>query len=301
MSDSTTVLVIADEAASGDALTGYLQEAGYQVFPALNNPQAFAQLAEQPQIDLVVVDRAMPTLEGLEVLKRIKRDPRRRDVPIIMQTPAGAAHRVLEGVRGGAFYYLPRPYDRAALLATVVTACADRRQARERRQARTGQQEALSLLDRGRFHFRTLEEARKLAHVVAACCPDPDRVVYGLCELMINAIEHGNLGITYHEKTALVRSGDWQREVERRLDLPDNRRKYATLDLDCNDQELLILIRDQGPGFDWKEYLEISADRAGDPNGRGVAMALAISFSSLEYRGCGNEAACTIVMDAPGQ
>jgi CheY-like chemotaxis protein len=294
------VLVLADQATSCDVLTGYLQEGGYGVVAARNNPQAFALLAEQPEIDLVVMDRMMPSLDGLEVIKQIKRDPRRGDLPMIMQTPAGATNQVLEGIRTGAFYYLARPFERALLLTTVATACADLRQLREMPPALTGQEQVFALVDRGRFHFRTLEEATKLAHVVAASCPDPDRVVYGLCELMINAIEHGNLGITYLEKTDLLRSGEWKREVERRLDLPENRRKYATLELDSNEQALLIVIRDQGPGFDWKKYLEIAPDRAGDPNGRGVAMALAISFSSLEYRGCGNEAACTITTESPG-
>jgi hypothetical protein len=42
-------------------------------------------------------------------------------------------------------------------------------------------------------------------------------------------------------------------------------------------------------GFDWQKYLEISPERAYDPNGRGIAMARMISFDSVEYRGLGNE------------
>jgi CheY-like chemotaxis protein len=298
MNHKNAVLVLADKAPTGDLLTGYLEEAGYRVASARNDAQAIALLTEQPEIDLVVMDRLLPNPEGRELLDHIERDPRRRDLPIIMQAPVGATGQILEGVHGRALYYLTAPYERAALLTTVEMACAGLRQVREMRRALTGQEQVLGLVDRGRFHFRTLEEAKKLAHLVAACCPDPDRVVYGLCELMINAIEHGNLGITYLEKSALVRSGQWKREVERRLDLPENRRKYASLELDSRDQALLIVIRDQGPGFDWRQYLEMSPGRAGDPNGRGVAMARAISFSSLEYRGCGNEAACTVITDA---
>jgi CheY-like chemotaxis protein len=301
MSDTATLLLLADEGPRGDLLTGYLEAAGYRVVAAHSDRQASARLTEQPEIDLLVMDRLVPDLEGLELLDHIERDPRRRDLPIIMQAPAGATGQVLAGVHGRAFYYLTPPYERTPLLTTVEMACAGLRQVREMRRALTGQEQVLGLVDRGRFHFRTLEEAKKLAHVVAACCPDPDRVVYGLCELMINAIEHGNLGITYLEKSALVRAGQWKREVERRLDLPENRRKYATLELDSSDQALLIVIRDQGPGFDWKQYLEIAPARAADPNGRGVAMARAISFSSLEYRGCGNEAACTVITDAARQ
>jgi anti-sigma regulatory factor (Ser/Thr protein kinase) len=152
--------------------------------------------------------------------------------------------------------------------------------------------------DQGRFRFRTLEDIKSLAAQIAARCPDPERVLFGLSELMINAVEHGNLGISYDEKTALLSTGveKWRQEVERRLALPENREKFAELELEKRDGELLIVIRDQGLGFDWKQYLELTPARSGDPHGRGVAMARAISFETLEYRGCGNEAVCTVAL-----
>ena len=45
---------------------------------------------------------------------------------------------------------------------------------------------------------------------------------------------------------------------------------------------------EQGKGFDWSKFLSFDPDRAFDPNGRGIAMARTMSFSSLEYQGCGN-------------
>ncbi|HLD95062.1 MAG TPA: response regulator, partial [Alphaproteobacteria bacterium] len=54
-----------------------------------------------------------------------------------------------------------------------------------------------------------------------------------------------------------------------------------------------IRIKDQGNGFDWKKYLELSPERATDPHGRGIAMAKTLSFSRLEYQGCGNEVVAT--------
>ena len=51
----------------------------------------------------------------------------------------------------------------------------------------------------------------------------------GLVELMINAIEHGNLGITYEEKTDLLDSNLWSVEVNRRIRLEENKNKYAVV------------------------------------------------------------------------
>jgi len=58
--------------------------------------------------------------------------------------------------------------------------------------------------------------------------------------------------------------------------------------------ELTFVIRDQGAGFDWQGYLEMSPERAFDTHGRGIAMSRMISFDNLEYRGRGNEVKAVI-------
>ena len=294
MTEKATVLVVDDELFNRDILAEYLEDAGYRVIQAEDGSQAIERLAAHPEIDIVVLDRMMPDMDGLEVLKHIKRDPERGDLPVIMQTAAAASRQVLEGIQAGAFYYLTKPYEKAMLLAIVEAARSDQRQMRDMREALLGQQNVLVLLDQARFRFRTLEEAKSLSHLVAGCCPEPLQVVYGLCELMINAIEHGNLGISYADKTALLAAGTWHLEVDRRLALPENRHRYAVLEFEAEAGQLVIVIRDEGTGFDWREYLEIRPDRAGDLHGRGVAMARAISFSSLNYLGVGNTVVCTV-------
>ena len=76
----------------------------------------------------------------------------------------------------------------------------------------------LASMDRADFHFQTLAEAENVASAIAQVCPDPVMAGLGLRELMVNAIEHGNLGITHEEKTELVRNATWEREIEARLD-----------------------------------------------------------------------------------
>ena len=57
-----------------------------------------------------------------------------------------------------------------------------------------------------------------------------------------------------------------------------------------------LRVIDQGIGFDWQKYLEIDPERAFDPNGRGIALARLLSFTSLCYEGCGNAAIATIAV-----
>ena len=50
-----------------------------------------------------------------------------------------------------------------------------------------------------------------------------------------------------------------------------------------------LVISDCGAGFEYKNYLEMSPERAFDPNGRGIAMSRMMSFDTLEYKGKGNQ------------
>jgi phosphoserine phosphatase RsbU/P len=55
-------------------------------------------------------------------------------------------------------------------------------------------------------------------------------------------------------------------------------------------------LRDQGKGFDWRGYQELSAERAADPHGRGIAMARMLAFHNLDYHGAGNELSCSVLL-----
>lgn len=148
---------------------------------------------------------------------------------------------------------------------------------------------SLRLLNGGRFIFRTLEEARALASIVAGVFPDPKRVEVGISELLLNAVEHGNLEISYEDKSRLLASGNLEHEVARRIAIPPYAERYAVAEIRRTSEEIQLLIRDQGPGFDWRPFLEFSQDRACDAHGRGIATARLMCFSRLEYRGNGNE------------
>jgi hypothetical protein len=60
--------------------------------------------------------------------------------------------------------------------------------------------------------------------------------------------------------------------------------------------ELRVQMKDQGKGFDWRQYLEISPGRATHPQSRGIATSRMMSFTSLDYIGCGNEVLCTVAV-----
>lgn len=80
----------------------------------------------------------------------------------------------------------------------------------------------------GTFHFRTVQQGDNLAVRIANECPNPQEAIY-ISELFANAVEHGNVTLSYDEKTELISQNKLQEEVERRLALPEHRGKYVTV------------------------------------------------------------------------
>lgn len=289
------ILVVDDNQLDRELLEAYFSSTSYELDFAVDGVDAMALLDHnRGKYDAVLLDRSMPRMSGMELLTHIKQDPSTRMMPVILQTAAGAPEEVLEGIRAGAYYYLTKPYDAQTMRAVVETAVQDYAEYKDlQRRVRTGV-EWLELIQNATFHVRTVEQARDCASVLVNACPDPEAAVVGLTELLVNAVEHGNLGITYEDKTALNASGTWDAEVQRRLELPENADKRVVLTIDRTADELRFTIRDQGPGFDWKKYLEVQPSRVFDNHGRGIAIARAMSFNRVEYRGSGNEVAAVV-------
>ncbi|MCS6294303.1 MAG: PAS domain S-box protein [Nitrospira sp.] len=152
----------------------------------------------------------------------------------------------------------------------------------------------MQLMHHGRFELRTLDEARHLAELLAYAFPDPTRTQLGLTELFVNGVEHGNLNLSYTEKSALLNIGTLDHEIARRLMLPDFAQKRVRVSLDRTETALRMSITDDGEGFDWNQYLDLDGVRSADGHGRGIAMAKAISFDQLDFQGCGNQVVVSV-------
>ena len=289
------ILVVDDEPLNLEIIGDVLDDDAYVVTTAMNGELGWQALLSAPlPVDLVVLDRMMPVLNGIELLKRIKADARFADIPVVMQTAASSETEVKEGVAAGAWYYLTKPYSPRDLLTIVrsaLEAVADRR---ESVVSLSHTDDSLQHLESAEFSFSTLADAHHLAGTLGALCPDPGAAAMGLLELMVNAVEHGNLGITYAEKSKLRRDDQWDAEVTRRLADEVMGKRVARVRFLRAGDEIVFTISDEGAGFDWAGYLDFDAERAFDPNGRGIAMARIASFARIEYQGCGNIVVATV-------
>lgn len=293
--DKERILVVDDEELNLLIIEEFLELEDVSLEMHSDPQLAWARLmAPESDFSLVILDRMMPELDGMEFLRRMKREVRFADIPVIMQTAASSPDQVREGLAAGAYYYLTKPYAPEALTSIVRVALDDRRARSQLRSRAAHLEEAQKLMRAAEYRFVTLDDVTSLVPVLAALCPAPDVVAPGLSDLMINAVEHGNLGVSYQEKSLLKWEGDWEAEIARRLALPQFRERFATIRLERRPDAVVFTITDQGQGFAWEKFLTFDPERAFDPNGRGIAMARMMSFSALEYQGCGNVVVATV-------
>jgi DNA-binding response OmpR family regulator len=113
-----TVVVVDDYADSRALLALYLRTEGFQVKEAATGMEALEVAASQPS--LMILDVNLPDIDGFEVCRRLKSEPRTAGIAVLQvsATYREASHRV-RGLDGGADAYLTLPVDRGELMATV--------------------------------------------------------------------------------------------------------------------------------------------------------------------------------------
>lgn len=295
---SNNILIVDDEPDNVELLEEYLLASNYRTQKSFSGEEALEVLADHGDaIDAIFLDRMMPGMDGLEVLSEIKKDDRLSSIPVIFQTAKADAQSTLEGLKAGAYYYLAKPYDREQALAIVANATSLRQQLYRTESHAQSVIATIKLMRSGEFQFKTISEAIQLGKLLAQLCPDSNAVSIGLSELLINAVEHGNLGLDYNDKSEALDNQTWDNEVDRRLQDPAYRDKRVNVRFEYQPGNISFRIVDEGAGFDFNNYKEFSPERLLDSHGRGIMMARAASFSTVEYQGCGNEVVASIHLD----
>lgn len=290
-----TLLVADDENISLKVIQNQLKDEGYQLVMARSGTEAWALLEKKPErYATVILDWMMPGMDGMEVIEKIKTHNILNTVPVIFRTARASDQEVLQGLQAGASFYLTKPCKKETLKATIKTTVSQYYKYMEIKEDIHDTVSALELMITGYFEYQTIEDAQRLSTALAKLCPEPTKSVLGLWELLLNAVEHGNLGISYDGKTDLNQKNEWAGEIQRRQQLPEYRDKKVKVNLENTGNEIRFLIEDQGNGFDWQSYMQLSSERAFDNHGRGIAMANMQSFDKIEYKGKGNQVLAVI-------
>ena len=131
------ILVVDDNEDNRDMLARRLRRQGYDVRTATGGRAALTALAEAPA-DLILLDVMMPDLDGYAVLERLKVDPARRDIPVLMISALDELDSVVRCIQLGAEDYLGKPFE-PVLLQARIGACLEKKrlhdqEARHRRE-----------------------------------------------------------------------------------------------------------------------------------------------------------------------
>ena len=280
-----TVLYVEDDEFLQEETAELLSNFFAKVTRASDGKEGLARFREQA-CDLVITDINMPNLNGLDMLREIlAQNPNQMAMVISAhdETPY-----LMEMLRLGIRHYISKPLVLQSFLEVLQRVCAQLQEEREARQETEQSWETLRLLQQGTFRFRTPQEVKHLCRLLARLFPQPNRALTGLKELCLNAVEHGNLAISYEEKTAFHENDTLEQEIESRLQSTEYGCRTAEVECACTAEYVEIIIRDQGAGFAFEKFLQMDPERLFHSHGRGIAMSNALSFDELEYLGKGN-------------
>lgn len=112
------ILVVEDEEDILELVRYNLAKEGYRVSVAVSGEDALKKVpVEEP--DLIILDLMLPGVDGLEVCRRLKGDPRTQHIPIIMLTAKGEESDIVVGLEMGADDYVTKPFSPKVLLARM--------------------------------------------------------------------------------------------------------------------------------------------------------------------------------------
>ncbi|AEI64041.1 response regulator [Corallococcus macrosporus] len=109
------LLIVDDELAIVEALQDILSVEGYDIVTAFNGAEGLQRLADGKP-DLVLLDLMMPVMDGREMLRRMREDPRLRGIPVVVMS----AGRISDEERRSSARFLAKPFELDVLLDTIA-------------------------------------------------------------------------------------------------------------------------------------------------------------------------------------
>ena len=296
------VLIVEDDAASREYLIDGIESLGHETREAEDGSQGLEVFyAFHP--DLVLSDVQMPKMNGLELLETIRGE--NPETIVVIMTAFGSEKYAVRALRAGASNYLSKPL-RLSELGSIIQkyqAIVD---------ARMVDREVIGSVVCRSFTMRfdnRIERAAKIAERLVQETGDRIDanarlgVRLGLLELLTNAMEHGNLGITYDEKTDAQKHGPdgFMTLYQARMAEETLSARRVTVDFDMDESSCEWVIRDEGNGFDWRALPDpTKSENLLASHGRGVFLAR-LQFDELEYWGNGRAVRASIKLSGPNQ
>lgn len=115
---AVTILIVDDEAAIREMLGFALTQEGYHYQAAADGERAWQQINES-RPDLILLDWMLPGISGVDLARRLKREPSTRELPVIMLTARDEEENKVRGLNVGADDYITKPFSLTELMARI--------------------------------------------------------------------------------------------------------------------------------------------------------------------------------------
>lgn len=298
----TRILVVDDSPMDRRLVIGMLSKrTGWSTDVAENGQQAMSLLAPGQLPDLILTDMQMPEMNGLELVRAVKRDY--PGVPVILMTAQGSEALAVKALQVGADSYVPK-----ALLADDLIETVDRVLALAGE--RKNQQSLLKHMQTMHCTFTLSNDPKMLTSLVAfvqgiihdaQLFGEAERLRVGVAfeEALLNAAYHGNL-----EVSSTLRETDhsaYYALARVRAETPPYNARSIRVDIQIGQDGINYSIEDEGPGFD-PSKLPDPTDPANleRPCGRGLLL-MRTFMDEVRYNDKGNRVMMRKCSKAPSE
>lgn len=132
-----TLLIVDDNPSSLDLLTHRLEREGHSVVGCCDGESALRTI-DSASFDLILLDLLMPGINGIDVLKRLREQPRTAEIPVVMMSGVAATDSIVRAIEAGADDFMIKPLD-PVLLRVRLSSILERKFLRDQEAARTEQ------------------------------------------------------------------------------------------------------------------------------------------------------------------
>ena len=115
---SKQIMTVNDSSSIRQMVSFTLREAGYDVVEAIDGSDALFKL-KTCKIDLLITDLNMPKLDGIGLIKEVRKNPETKFIPIVMLTTESQAEKKQQGKSAGATGWIVKPFNQQQLLLVV--------------------------------------------------------------------------------------------------------------------------------------------------------------------------------------
>lgn len=281
------VLIVEDDFISNEYLKEIVLAQGYECRTADNGKEGF-NIYKEFSPDIILSDIQMPIMNGLEMLEAIRKE--RSDTIVVMLTAFGSEEYAVQSFLKGANNYLKKPVFHKDILLLL-------KRYENEINSKSKSTELPGIVVKRECTIKFKSQIDLIPQIVAQLVLETDNkfsdtsiteVEIGLNELLMNAIEHGNLEIRQEEKSQAL---DENRLIElyaQKQSDPVFSKRFITVDFKIDTESAEWIISDEGKGFNWTSIPDpTQGSNIFDLNGRGIFISR-FQFDEMEYIGKGN-------------